>query len=89
MPRAKQTEEAEEPQNTSSKPLVVRYIGTSNVRRISKEDWNAVGIDNDTVEWLRDPPYNDQPLERFSGLTEHQIDLYINRDSDFMIVEVE
>jgi hypothetical protein len=86
---ARLREDSGEPQAepNSGKEAVVRYIGTSNVRRISEAEWAEVGVMNETVEWLRDPPYNEQPLSRFSGLSEHQMDLYIRRDPDFVIVE--
>ena len=74
---------------STKKESVVRYVGTSNVRRISEAEWAEVGVTNETVEWLRDAPHNEQPLSRLSGLSDHQMDLYIRRDPDFQIVEAE
>jgi hypothetical protein len=85
--RPDETKEAKEAKE--AKEGAVRYVGTSNVRRITEAEWAEVGVVNGTVEWLRDPPHNQQPLSRLSGLTDHQLDLYIRRDPDFEIVEAE
>jgi hypothetical protein len=67
---------------------VVRYVGTSHVRRISKADWERAGIEHDTLEWTRDAPGNDIPLDNVK-LDEEAFSTYINGDPDFQVVEVE
>lgn len=66
----------------------VRYIGTSDVRQFSEEDWRAAGIltsKRKTVTW---GPANGKvvDMENLSFLSSDEFDRCIRSDPDFQIL---
>lgn len=62
----------------------IQYTGTSNVRLISAESWSKIGVEQDDVEWLRDPPHNVVAVRDLSAGAL----AYLRRDAEFREVEL-
>ena len=67
---------------------VVRYTGASNIRKITRADWLAVGIDHDEVVWRRDPPFNVVSLKRIH-LSPDEFQRCIESDQEFVLEQVQ
>ena len=61
----------------------VKYVGTSDIRRISKQDWKAAKVDDhETLEWNAENEFT-VPLENISPAALE----ILKKDSGFKVVE--
>lgn len=63
----------------------VRYIGTSDVRRISREDFDGVGIEHDTLVWDKG---NQWTVKRVD-ISDEAYERAIAMDREFVLVNSE
>lgn len=72
----------------SSEGMVVRYVGTSNLRAITAADWKKVlGREHPEVSWHRDAPLNQVAVSRFD-LDEVEFARFILADQDLRLVDL-
>lgn len=68
--------------------MVVRYVGTSNLRSIKVKEWVvAIGREHPQVDWFRDSPRNDVAVSRFD-LDQVEFARCILGDQDFRLINL-
>jgi hypothetical protein len=67
---------------------VVRYVGTSNIRKITRADWERAGVDHVEIVWYRDPPGNAVPLRKFK-MSAEDFDRCVMADPEFQLEELQ
>lgn len=63
----------------------VQYIGKSDVRQITKKDWDSIDIDHDTVTWTKLNPDHLPVVDFGEGDLPEDIDMYFADDPDFKV----
>jgi hypothetical protein len=67
---------------------VVRYVGTSNLRKITRADWEKAGVDHGEIAWYRDAPGNAVPLRKFK-MSAEDFDRCVLADPEFKLEELQ
>lgn len=71
------------PPASEEPPKIVKYVGTADVRRITKADWKSIGIEAEALEWSVANNHS-VPLE---GLNADVVEYLTAKDDGFKVVD--